>query len=174
MAEQDTGVEFKVPSFAGTESRVDTETWLQKTEAVVAARVRDAPDGATAAQLREVSKKKAQTFVMNFKGKAFSWFTRWKRDHPDDVNNYDLVYAAFKARYLKPQKRTNINEVMAELKQGAEETVEDFFDRCHGVACQFLNYDDTARQVREDPNFLEGRDRLLANAVVAGVKPQLR
>ena len=174
MAEADTGVDVRCPSFTGNENRIETETWLQRMEAVVAARVREAAEGATAAQAAAVSKKKAQTFVMGFKDKAFTWYIRWKRDHPGQEDNYNQVVQAFKGRYLKPEKMTDVNEVMSELKQASTETIEDFFDRCHAAACSVLNYDNTAQAVRTHANFIEGRNRLLCNAFVSGVKPQLK
>ena len=163
-------VAFKVPAFTGLETRVQVETFLQKIEACIA-RIQDAPPGANQGQIREVERKKARTFIMGFQDRAHTWVKKWKRENPDQVENYDVLVQAFKDRYLTTPRMTDVNEQMTSMKQKQDETVEDFFDRCHEVACTLMDYDNTPQAIRADDNFKRARDRFLINAFVTGIKP---
>ena len=172
-AAQSIDLQLKVPSFTGEETRVEVQSFMLKLKACIA-KIPDAPQGANAAELRAVSRKKAQMMTMNFTGKAFTWLEKWQRDNPNNAEDYDTLLTAFKARYFEPEHMTDINEVIATLKQANNESVEDFWDRCHKAACAVMNYDDTPAAARQAPDFITARNRILCNFFVMGVKLPIR
>ncbi len=165
---------FKVPVFKGdAESRDETEAFIMRIEACIA-RIQDAPEGATAAQLAAVSKKKADTLQMGFIDGAQRWCKNWKKKNQAQASDYEALLAAFKARFLEPEKMTDVNAITANLKQGKTESVQAFWDRCEEAAYLVLNYEGTIPAIRDHANFRVAVERLLANTFTAGVSPAIK
>lgn len=165
-------VQIHTPAFSGTESSRQVENWLMKAEACVA-KITSAPDSATDAQKREVSKNRAKYFQTDFVGDVHTWIKNWKYNNRTDTEDYEANLTAFKARYLPAGKLTDVNAIIVNLKQKLDSSVENFRDKCESREFTLMDYEQTDPQQRETAGYKAAKDRIAVNLFVAGVLPTL-
>lgn len=156
---QENTTQLKLANFTGKEDTAGVRAFLANVTAIQGA------NNYNAARM-------AHFVQFALKDDASRWLQVITDETPANAADWDLLRPLFEARFLRPLTSADIHVLSEELKQGADQGVNSFWDQCKFV--QMRLKDGFAPAVRNAATFPDVQRTMVLQRFINGVKKEIR
>lgn len=147
-----------IPAFSG-ERGLDAKTFVSRIEKY-----------ASVQQLND--KQAADAAMFALEGKALRWAQNRREEGDGILEKWSEFQKAILKRFSPTPSYAEQRKLIEGLRQGREENVEDFYDRCE--ATQYILDEDLTTEVRQGANFKTIHETAVRRIFVQGLRSELR